>query len=58
MLERNIKKKVNKIADIAKTENPDELLTRYINTLDNAIKILIAHQEEIIDNRQAWRDAK
>ena len=57
MLDRDIKKKINKISQIAKAENPDEVLTRYINVLDSAIQILIKHQEELIDNRQAWRDS-
>ena len=55
MLDRDIVKKTDKIAKIAKMENPEQLMTRYIETLDNAIKILINHQEELINAREGWR---
>lgn len=49
--------KVNKISKIAKIENPEEMLTRYIDTIDVAIKAMIELQTEIIDSREAWRNA-
>lgn len=55
MLDRDIVKKTDKISKIAQVENPEQLMNRYIETLDNAIKILINHQEELINAREAWR---